>query len=196
LTLARIILQAISDCGDLALLLPLALVLAVLLWLRQSRRAALLLIACLCLCLGAILLLKLLFLSCGRLWWPAMRSPSGHAGASAFVYGAWLTVHRVRVHGAATRLWGGVLLALIFTIATSRILLGYHTLPEVLLGSGVGLLGWAGFAHAWRRLPSPPIIDTRWLALWLSFALVTFHAQRLPAEHWIGRAASAMSCGM
>lgn len=83
--------------------------------------------------------------------------PSTHATSIAFYMGYILTslldcqpapafvrsrADRVLV-GAGTAIWGGAILV-------SRVYLGYHTVPQVLVGAALGGTAGAGWRRAWR----------------------------------------------
>jgi hypothetical protein len=78
-----------------------------------------------------------------------------------------------------------------FLIGASRLMLGVHSLPEVVLGGAVGLAG----AIALARLAGPPPrpFRARWIAAVVVLVLVIFHGQRLPAEARIGGIAYTMA---
>ena len=65
-------------------------------------------------------------------------------------------------------------------IGVSRLLLGVHSLPEVILGGAVGVAG--ALALAWLAGPPPPRLRARRLTPVIVAVLVLFHGERLPAE--------------
>jgi membrane-associated phospholipid phosphatase len=125
-----------------------------------------------------VLVLKLAGWACGP---PLLRTPSGHAAAAVVICGglALIVVRRDRPHHA--------LLIAAFAAAlvgASRLLLGVHSLPEVLLGGAVGIAG----VLLLTRLAGPPPqgLRARWVAAAVVAVLVLFHGTRLPAESRIG----------
>jgi membrane-associated phospholipid phosphatase len=179
------LLQAISDLGDLAVLLPLSLALTLTLWRFESRRAATGFAAALLACLSLMFLLKLAFASCGLAWHSSIRSPSGHAGLSTLVYGACAAVARTH----ATRRWRPALipagLLLLSAIAVSRVLLHYHSTAEVAIGIAVGAAMLTAFARDYgNQTPHPPVKLQVLLAL-CSLAIGLGFGVRLQAESWV-----------
>lgn len=138
------------------------------------RRGAIAWTAALCATFALMLCLKLVAFACGP---PELRSPSGHTAAAAVVLGGLAVVFG---RGARSRMVllaaaGGAVL-----IGMSRLVLGVHTAPEVVLG---GLVGVAG-AFALTRLAGPPPrrLRLRWLAAVAILVIVLFHGWRLDAE--------------
>jgi membrane-associated phospholipid phosphatase len=176
--------QAISDFGDSAILLPLAIGLVLLVWRSQSWSAAVALLIALAFCVTLTLLLKIGFLACSPSLHAGIVSPSGHTSFSTTVYGA-LGLVAAR-HAPPPRLPLIILLTsiLIVCIAVSRIAIGVHTVAEVALGMLIGLVAVALFAVKYLRQRAGRIE----FALLLAFAacvLLLFHGARLPAEEWI-----------
>ncbi|WP_020647821.1 phosphatase PAP2 family protein [Solimonas variicoloris] len=138
-------LERLTEFGNAAVLSLLALFVA--LWLAHagSRRAALAWLVGLLACVGTIALLKGYFLACPLPGW-ALRSPSGHAGFSLFVYGG-ITLCAAR-DGAAWRRGLLTLLgsAAVAAIAWSRYALGAHTPIEIVFGLLIGGAALATFA--------------------------------------------------
>jgi membrane-associated phospholipid phosphatase len=142
---------ALTDFGDLAVLIPVSAV--ILLWLlRNSSRAAPQWVFALSLCIGLTALLKIAFHACP----PAdnMHSPSGHTSLSTLVYGAltlvsataWPGLHRVLV------IAGGA--GLILAIGVSRLLLDAHSVAEVGLGLVIGAISLAMFSRQYLQAPT------------------------------------------
>tara|TARA_R110000868_G_scaffold4303_3_gene27364 strand:- start:7467 stop:8096 length:630 start_codon:yes stop_codon:yes gene_type:complete len=138
---AQTLLHILTNFGDQGLILPFVLSVGAMLWFSQARREAIIWIFATGAALATMLLLKLMFLPCGHLlpqW--HLRSPSGHAASAFIAYGGFAVLEaklrtarwqRVAILGA------GFLFACM--IAGSRLALHVHSLPEVLLGSLVGL---------------------------------------------------------
>ena len=177
---------SLTDFGDLAVLLPLAA--AILLWLFAvgERRVALWWLVALTLCIGVIAMLKIYFAACPA---GAMRSPSGHAGFAALVYGMIAACLATRAPGhwhLVVLVGGGVVIA---AIALSRLVLGAHTPIEIALGLLIGgasltTLLWGSSAFGSARLPLQPLL------LATVLIIVLLHGQELHAEavlHAVGR---------
>src|ERR1700691_4225212 len=144
------IIKFVSDFGDLAVLLPIAAAIQV--WLLrapEARRVAAIWAISLFFCCGATALLKIYFSACP---YGGINSPSGHAALSVFVYGG-LSVVGARAH----RILKFILLAagvgLAVAILATRVILGAHTVAEVLIGSVIGLIALAPFVWAVIRHP-------------------------------------------
>ena len=179
----NVIASAITDCGDLAVLLPLAVGLAVILWRFESRSAVWAWLRALAFCMGATLLLKISFLACGHVWGVNIVSPSGHASMSTMVYGALTLVLATHIaRWRAPIVLSGVFL--VGAIALTRTTLHIHTNAEVGIGLVVGLASLWIFAWEYSRLAHSkinlPIIGVGALCV---FALL--HGVRLPAESLI-----------
>lgn len=178
--MSRAIALSITDCGDLAVLLPLAAMLALVLWRFESPAAAWAWLQALAFCMLATLLLKIGFLTCSRAWGVDILSPSGHASMSTAVYGA-LTL----VMATQTARWrplivlSGVLL--IGAIAMTRTTLHVHNNAEVEIGLAVGLASLGVFAWKYRRL-SHPKINLPAIGAGAACVLALLYGARLPVE--------------
>lgn len=137
----REFLQILTNFGDQGLVLPFVLSIGIMLWVSHAKREARIWVLATGAALGAMLLLKLAFLPCGHLlpgW--QLRSPSGHAASAFVAYGGFAVLEaklRTRRWQSLTILATGFIIACV--IAATRLALNAHTLPEVLLGSLVGL---------------------------------------------------------
>lgn len=177
----RCLLLALTDFGDVAVLIPLAT--AILIWLLfGNSRSATWWILSVGLCVGLMAILKIYFYSCP----PAsdMRSPSGHTGFSVLVYGAIAFVTALEVRGwcRTVAILAGA--GFIMMIAVSRLLLQFHSLREVILGLSIGLaslilfglLDWRSrHARVWPLLVAAAILMT------------ALHGQELHAEEFLHR---------
>jgi membrane-associated phospholipid phosphatase len=165
----------ITDFADQAVILPLVLATAVALAIQGWRRGALVWLIVVASTFVAILALKLIFLSCTPLFGPMdVRSPSGHVAAATVVAGglaAMLSRRRASILPAA------VLAAIV--IGISRLVLGMHSLPEVILGAMIGL---AGAAALLRFAGVPPRLSVRPLVTVIVIVALVFHGLHLPAE--------------
>ncbi len=136
----------VTDFGDSAVTVPLALFCTAYLLLARRHRAAL----ALALTSGGaalvILLLKLALQSClPERGGAPLTSPSGHAALSAAVYGG---LALLLSQGSARRPLLALTALLVAGIAVSRLALEAHTPPEILLGLAVG----GGFSLLMARL--------------------------------------------
>jgi len=176
----RAVVTFLTNVADGAVLLPIAFVVAVLFALIGWRRGLIAWTAAIGATLGLTFALKLAFLVCGELGpGGAVRSPSGHAAASAAIYGGLLAI--VVGHLSGRSRWAlpcATLIAVV--IGASRVILGVHTVPEVLLGGGVGILG----ALAVARLAGPPpaTLPIRRVGALVVLIVVLFHGLLMPAE--------------
>lgn len=171
----------LTDAGDSGVLLPVALISAILLWLSHSGRAAWLLLRSVLLAAVVIALLKVLFLSCGAHWRSDLVSPSGHACLSIAVFGS-LGVVAATGRGVLARASTAVLVALLVgVIAISRVIIGVHTWTEVIVGLVVGASALLLFAWSYART-APPSIDLKTFGITLLATLLVAFGIRLPGE--------------
>jgi hypothetical protein len=140
--------QFITDFGDQAVLLPLALWVATWLAFSGCRQAARQWLVCLGAVLAAMVVLKLAVLGCisGT---SALTSPSGHTATAVFVFGGIAALAlRLRLSWV---LLAGLALAILF--GTSRVVLHAHSVLDVVVGGAVGLTALGGFGWLVRRAP-------------------------------------------
>ncbi len=123
----------------------------------------------------ATLVFKLMFLACSPLFGPIdVHSPSGHVAAATVVTGglaAMFTRRRASILPAAA--------LAAFVIGVSRLVLGMHSLPEVIVGAMIGL---AGAVALLRFAGPPPRLQVVPLVLVVGVVAVVFHGLHLPAE--------------
>jgi membrane-associated phospholipid phosphatase len=181
----------VTDCGDSAVMVPLALLTAIFLFVAGSRRLAIFW----CVAVGgsavAIALLKLAFGGCGYpLTRFAIASPSGHSALSTAVYGA-LTL---LVAANLNRRWRVFVYAgaaiLIVGIALSRVVLHDHNLAEIVIGLTVGAGGVAVF-RAGIRQGQAPTLRLGWLLLGAVAVVVVMHGTRWMIEPAVHRLAGS-----
>lgn len=175
----------ITQFGHSFVLLALGGALA--LWLAHSagRRAALAWLAALLACVSTIAALKVYFMACPSATLD-LRSPSGHAGFSMFVYGG-ITLCLARDETPWRRRWLPPLgLAWIAAIAWSRYALRAHSGTETLLGLGVGALALGAFVVAAGAQPRYrfPFLAASALAAALAVPLTLLNA-RFTFEPWL-----------
>ena len=171
--------KSLTDFGDVAVALPLSVVM--LLWLLWSRArgAAAAWAGAVGLCIAATALLKILLYVCSPV--PDLVSPSGHTSLSTLIYGA-LTL----VIAAERRGWRRVALlaagaCLIVGVAASRLALNAHSAVEVGIGLLIGAATLALFAVRYRRKASERR-SLRPLILSAVAVIILLHGHELRAE--------------
>ena len=148
----------ITDCGDSAVTLPLALLVLIFLFVAHERRLSYAWTATIGGCAVAIGMLKLVFGACGQdIVGGYIVSPSGHTAMSTAVYGslAVLTGSRLPV-GRRALVYAGATVGII-GIALSRVVLHEHNFAEIVIGWLVGAGAVAGFAAALGRREAPAL---------------------------------------
>lgn len=175
----------LTDFADQAVVLPVVAVVALVLAANGWWRGAAAWLGMIGVTFGAVLALKLGFLACRPVFGPwSIHSPSGHTAAAAAVAGG-LAVLLSRRPAAA--LPASLLAAAL--IGLSRVVLGFHSVPEVILGGATGVAGAVAFA----RLAGPPRPGRRLpLLTGAVMAAVLLHGWRLPAEAAIWDASHGM----
>jgi membrane-associated phospholipid phosphatase len=165
----------LTDFADQAVVIPLVLAVAVALAVQGWRRGACVWLVVVAGTFLATLAAKLMFLACSPLFGPMdVHSPSGHVAAATVVTGglaAMLTRQRTSILPAA------ILAAIV--IGTSRIVLGMHSLPEVIIGALIGLVGAAALL---RFSGPPPRLRLVPLVAVIIAVAALFHGLHLPAE--------------
>ncbi|MGE0225444.1 MAG: phosphatase PAP2 family protein [Acetobacteraceae bacterium] len=172
----------LTDFADQAVILPLVLAVAAVLALQGWPRGAIAWLLVVGATFATMLFLKLIFLACAPVFgaWHT-RSPSGHVAAATVVAGglAFILTRRPLIILP-------VALAVSVLIAASRVALQVHSLPEVVLGSLVGLAGTVAFLYLAgppRRVRPTPVLAS------VAAVVVVFHGSHLPAEAVILRSA-------
>ncbi len=170
----------LTDFADQAVILPVAAITALVLAVAGWWRGAIVWSVAVGGTLVAMMVLKLGSTACGHLLpFQGLRSPSGHTAAAGAVYGGLLAICAERVTGHAR--WtlpcaAGVAVA----IGLSRLALGVHTVPEVLLGGAVGVAG--ALTLTWQGGLPPSRLRLAPLALLALAVMAVFHGLHLPAE--------------
>jgi membrane-associated phospholipid phosphatase len=171
----------LTDFADQAVVLPLVAAVSVVLAAQGWWRGALAWLFVVALTFGVVLVLKLGFLACAPVFGPyAIRSPSGHTAAASVVAGGLAALLTGRQRAVLC-----IALLAAFIIGSSRLELGFHSLPEVVIGAFTGISGAALLA----RLAGPPPVRRRRISV-LAVAFVVamlLHGMRLPAEAAIWR---------
>ena len=176
----------LSDFADQAVVLPVVAVIAITLAAQGWRRGALVWLGVVIITFGLLVSLKLAFLACGHLLplRPSVISPSGHVASAAVVAGG--------LTALLTRRYKGVLPVAGLTaglIGLSRLMLGMHSVPEVIIGALVGLAGAAALPSLAK--PPPSLRTARLFAVVVLAAF--FHGMHLPAEAALRHTASRAS---
>jgi membrane-associated phospholipid phosphatase len=128
----------LTDLADQAVILPAAVITALMLALTGWMRGTLIWLAAVLATIVAIAVLKIGFAACGPVQLgDLVNSPSGHVASGAIIYGG--LVGLLMRHFGVGRSLALLPAPLIATlIGITRIDLGVHTLPEVLIGGAVG----------------------------------------------------------
>jgi membrane-associated phospholipid phosphatase len=172
-------LNALTDFGDAAILLPLSTVMLVWLLRFHPHRAAVSWVIAIGLCLAGTALLKILFYGCPPV--SNLVSPSGHTSLSMLVYGsiALIVASEARGWQRNTILAAGA--ALIVGIAGSRLVLNKHTALEVGSGLLIGTVTLPLFARGFLRSrdSEAPLLPLVLLAI---AVVAIFYGQELRAE--------------
>jgi membrane-associated phospholipid phosphatase len=165
----------LTDFADQAVVLPLVLAIAVALAVQGWRRGAVTWLVVVGATFMATVVFKVFFLSCPPIFGPVdIHSPSGHVAAASVVAGGlavMFTRQRASIFPAA------ILAAVV--IGLSRLVLGAHSLPEVIIGAIIGL---AGAVALTRFAGQPPRLRLAPLIAVIVIVAVLFHGLHLPAE--------------
>jgi membrane-associated phospholipid phosphatase len=165
----------LTDFADQTVIIPLVLAVAIALAVQGWRRGAVVWLLVVTATFSATLVLKLMCLACSPVFRPMdLHSPSGHVAAATVVAGGlavMLTRHRTSILPAA------VIAAIV--IGISRVVLGVHSLPEVIIGASIGL---AGAAALLRFSGPPPRLRLAPLVAVIVVVAGLFHGLHLPAE--------------
>ena len=171
-------LTALTDFGDLAVLLPVTIAVLVWLYFLSSKRDAAWWVAAATLCMGGTALLKIFFSICPVV--PQLHSPSGHTSLSTLVYGAlalFVATADARWRYAVIAAGG----ALVLLIAASRVALHDHTPLEAGLGLVIGVVALCVFGRGYLAVERP-IVPLRPLLLGVAVLLMFLHGRQLRAE--------------
>jgi len=191
----------ITNFGDLAVLAPASLGLIVFLCWIGSRRDAAAYSGAAFLCLAATLTAKLALAACaGRYSLLGVESPSGHAAFSVTFYGCIAALFATG--RTAARRWALYCAAgaLLLAIGVSRVALGEHTAPEVVVGVLVGAASIAAFnALRGRRealaLSSQTVVQMSPFAVFYALSVLLL-AGRWSAEPIIDAIAAQVGVGL
>lgn len=188
------VLTFITDFADQAVILPLAAVVFLILLAQRRWRVAGAWMLAVPGVLGTLLLLKIAGYACGWLL-PALdperlalRSPSGHVASAIVACSGVAALQAGRLRVAATFAALAAALAVAVIIGTTRVLLGAHSMSEVVVAAGIGGAGAVAFA----RLSGRCLLEKSGLptAAGAVAVLVLLHGYHLPAETVIRSAAA------
>lgn len=189
----RAMLSLATELGDAAFLLPASAVVAFLLLLTRSRRAALVWASAIGLCGGLTILAKLAFHACGAdLPGLGIRSPSGHTSLSATFYGC------IALTIAVDKPWptrlglGLITAAVLAAIAESRVWTGAHTPPEIAAGLLLGACCILWYALAAQPNAVPALAWPLPLVLLVALG-VAVHGRHFSLEGRIAHLADRLS---
>jgi membrane-associated phospholipid phosphatase len=171
----------ITNLGDTAVTVPLALLTCCFLGAAQQTRLAFGWSFAILSCAGIVGVLKLLLATCGDRLAISGLSPSGHTAMSTAVYGS-LCLLIANSSPAVVRAiiyTGGLLL--VADIAASRLALRYHSPVEVAVGVIIGVGAVAAFRII---LANRPIValPVQWLIGTAVVLVALLHGERWPAE--------------
>ena len=166
----------ITDFADQAVVLPLVLAIGIALLAQGWRRGAAAWATAVVATFAAMLALKVIFLACSHRFGDIdIHTPSGHVAAATVVTGG---LAALLFRRRASVLPVAVLAAIV--VGVSRLALGAHSLPEVVLGAVVGLAGAISLPLLAGPLPSR--LDARRIAIIAVAVVLVFHGLHLPAE--------------
>jgi membrane-associated phospholipid phosphatase len=179
----------ITDFGDTAVTVPLAIMVTGFLFAAKQPRLAIGWALVILLCAGVTGAVKLAFTVCGYpLAGSGLTSPSGHTAMSVAVYGGLAAIVGNGLKAPARAAL--VAAAAIFTsgIALSRTIIGYHTPIEVAIGLVVGIAALGAMIGVLARY-RPEHLPIGWLSAGALVVFVLFHGTQWPAERVIHRLA-------
>ncbi len=176
----------VTDLADLAVVLPLAMLIAATCLAAGWRRGALawcFVFPGLCL---VMLVLKILTFSHGHLLARiGLHSPSGHTAVAILAYGGLFALSTGLRPGAVFLI--GILVGA--AIGTTRVALGYHTVTDIVVGAVVGLCGLRVLTGLASACPPSARSTPRLLLLLVAVAGYATLGVHLPAEGYIRRLA-------
>ena len=163
--------ETVTNFGDLAVILPAAVVAALGLLVRAGKRPAAIWLLAIGGCAALIGGLKMT-LCCG--WLPDLTSPSGHTAMSTIVYGGLGFLVAWERRSWSRALIVAVTVAAVGLIGTSRVAMGAHTPEEVVAGWIIGALFLLLLIEGMRRLKSPPRLAKGAPAIVMAVACTAF----------------------
>ena len=179
----------ITDFGDSAVTVPLALLILAFLVTAGQRRLALGWALTIGGCAVVIGVLKLGFGACGHeLTLVDITSPSGHTAMSTAVYGSLASLIGARLPPGQRRTILAAAAVAIIGIALSRVALHDHSPSEIAIGFVVGVVWVAVFRVALRR-HTPPALPLGWILLSGGILVAVMHGTRWMIEPVVHRLA-------
>ena len=179
----------VTDFGDSAVTVPLALLTLMVLGAAGQRRLALGWVLAIGGCAVAIGALKLVFGACGpHLSIADIVSPSGHTAMSAAVYGSLALLIGARLTPGRRRLVLAAAVVAVLAIALSRAMLHDHSPAEIVVGLMVGAGAVAVFRVALGRREAPRL-PLGWLLLGGGALVAALHGTRWMIEPAVHRLA-------
>lgn len=178
------IMTALTEFGDAAVLLPIALALFFWLWRLPDKSVAVRWIVAVAVCVAVTAFLKMYLYRC-----PAdsgLRSPSGHVSLSVLVYGGIGTVLSAQLTGWRQLAVICSMAAAVGGIAASRVLIEAHTALEVAVGFTIGLASLVLFAVHYPRDPARKV-PLRALCVVTLLLMTILHGHALHAEEFLHR---------
>jgi membrane-associated phospholipid phosphatase len=164
----------ITDFADQAVILPLVGVIWIALLAQRWWRGAIAWMLAIGATFAVLLVLKLAFIACWRTFGTFhLHTPSGHVAAATVIVGGLGAIVLRRSHAVAVAFGAAGL------IGATRLLLGVHSTPEVILGALVGLGGTLLMIIIAR---SPPKLRMKPIVFSVALVLIVFHGLHLPAE--------------
>ena len=180
--------ENLTNFADQAVILPILALAAVGLLVSGWQRATLAWVIVVPGVLFVVLIGKIATIGCAGPMTQSigLYSPSGHTASAAVVYGGLVALLvRTRWPERVALVSATVVAAV---IGASRLLLGVHTVADVLVGAPVGILG----AYALIRLAGPPPRRLRFgpvIGVVLLISVLLLHGTHLQAEAEIGKIA-------
>jgi membrane-associated phospholipid phosphatase len=172
----------VTDFGDSAVTLPLALLAFGFLVGAGERRIALSWVLAIGGCAVAIGVLKLGFGACGeRIPLGHIVSPSGHTAMSTAIYGSLALLAGARLPPGRRRALHAAAAFAVIAIAMSRAVLHEHDVAEIVLGGIVGA-GAVMFFHRALRREKPPALRLAWLLACGAGLVAVMHGTRWMIE--------------
>jgi membrane-associated phospholipid phosphatase len=173
--------EFVTNFGDSAVTIPIALLtFGFLVWVRWRREAVVWALA-IAGCGIAIGLLKLGFQACGRHFLNVRLNPSGHTAMSTAVYSSLAILIGSTASMRVRPLLITSTLALVGAIAVSRVALGLHNELDVAAGLAVGLIAAAILGRFLARGNVEPIPLVGFLALLVGLVAL-MHGTQWPIE--------------
>lgn len=168
----------VTDCGDSAVTVPLAVLTLFFLAAAGQRRLAFAWVLTIAGCATAIAVLKLGFGVCGQ-HLPVVHiiSPSGHTAMSTAVYGSLALLISAQLSVFHRRIVYAMAAAAVVGIALSRLMLHNHDLAEIAVGFCIGV-GTVAIFHAMLRRSEAPALPLGWLLLSGGALIAVMHGTR------------------